>query len=179
MSRAVSWARPSRMHRPRAELQDRFRAALLGLAIGDALGFPVRGVPPAGLRRLPDLADAFAPRPRGRYPQGQWSDDTALAVVAAESIAEAGSVDGRRFAARLAAAMDEGQVVQPSRAVAASVERLARGLPWMSAGEGLGVRDASAVSRGAAVGLFEAGPRRGGRGGGGPGGGAHTGPPGA
>src|SRR3954465_13144263 len=129
------------MHRPRAELQDRFRAALLGLAIGDALGFPLRGVPPAGLRRLPDLADAFAPRPRGRYPQGQWSGDTALAVLAAESIAEAGSVDGRRFAARLWAAMDEGQVVQPARAVAAAAERLARGMPWMSAGGGLGGRD--------------------------------------
>jgi ADP-ribosylglycohydrolase len=33
-------------------------------------------------------------------------------------------------------------------------------MPWMSAGEGIGVRDASAVSRGLAVGLFEVEPRR-------------------
>lgn len=144
----------------RAELQDRFRAAFLGLAIGDALGFPVRGVPPAGLRRLPDLADAFAPRPRGRFPRGQHSDDTALAVLAAEAIAERGAADGRRFGARLAAAMDGGEVVRPSRAVAASADRLARGVPWMSAGEPLGVVDASCLSRGLAVGLFEAEPRR-------------------
>jgi ADP-ribosylglycohydrolase len=148
------------MSSPRAQLQDRFRAALLGLAIGDALGFPLRGVPPAGLRRLPELADAFAPRPRGRFPQGQGSDDTALALLAAESVAEAGGVDGRRFAARLLEAMEEGAVVQPAKAVAAAAERLGRGVPWMSAGEPFGVRDASAVSRGLAVGLFEAEGRR-------------------
>src|SRR5262245_61067770 len=148
----------------RAELQDRFRAAFLGLAIGDALGFPVRGVPPAGLRRLPELADAFAPRPRGRFPQGQWSDDTQLALLAAEAIAGGGGgVDGRRFGQGLAAAAAEGALVQPARAVAESAARLQRGMPWMSAGEGLGVRDASAVSRGLAVGLFEADPRRLGR----------------
>lgn len=153
-------AKALRMSSARAEKQDRFRAAFLGLAVGDALGFPVRGVPPAGLRRLPDLGDAFAPRPRGRFPQGQGSDDTALAVLAAESIAEAGGVDGRNFAAHLAAAMEDGEVVQPARAVAAAAERLSRGVPWMSAGEGFGVKDASAVSRGLAVGLFEADGRR-------------------
>src|SRR6185295_15742118 len=62
--------------------------------------------------------------------------------------------------ARLAAAMEDGAVVQPARAVAAAAERLARGVPWMSAGEGFGVRDASAVSRGLAVWLFEMDGRR-------------------
>src|SRR5262245_42408339 len=137
--------------RARDELRDRFRAAFLGLAIGDALGFPVRGIPPAGLRRLPDLADAFAPRPRGRFGQGQWSDDTELALLAAESVAEGGGVDGRRFGRRLADAVAEGALVQPARALVEAAARLDRGVPWMSAGEGLGVRDASAVSRGLAV----------------------------
>ena len=151
------------MPRARAELQERFRAGFLGLAIGDALGFPVRGIPPAGLRRLPDLADAFAPRPRGRFPQGQWSDDTELALLAAEAIAAGGGVDGRRFGQGLSAAAAEGTLVQPARAVSESAARLQRGVPWMSAGEGLGVRDASVVSRGLAVGLFEGDARRLGR----------------
>jgi ADP-ribosylglycohydrolase len=144
----------------RAELRDRFRAAFLGLAVGDALGFPVRGIPPAGLRRLPDLADAFSPRPRGRFPQGQWSDDTQLAVLAAQSIADGGGVDGRRFGQRLVEAAAEGALVQPARAVVEAAARLDRGVPWMSAGEGLGALDASVVSRGLAVGLFEVDPRR-------------------
>jgi len=143
-----------------ATLQDRFRGAFLGLAIGDALGFPVRGVPPAGLRRLPELADAFAPRPRGRFPQGQTSDETQLAVLAAEAIAGAGAVDGRRFARLLEEAAAGGGLVQPARAVVEAASRLSRGIPWMSAGEGLGARDASAISRGLAVGLFEPEARR-------------------
>lgn len=158
--RAGRYTRPPPMPSARAVLQDRFRAALLGLAIGDALGFPVRGVPPEGLRRLPELADAFSPRPRGRFPRGQTSDDTQLAVLAAESVADAGAVDGRRFAQRLSEAAAAGELVQPARAVSEAAARLWRGLPWMSAGEGIGVRDASAISRGLAVGLFEPDPRR-------------------
>ena len=66
-----------------AERQDRFQAAFLGLAIGDALGFPLRGVPPASLIRLPGLAEDFAPRPRGKFAKGQFSDDTQLMLAAA------------------------------------------------------------------------------------------------
>ena len=47
-------------------LQDRFRGAFLGMAVGDALGFPLRGVPPESLARL-ELGEDFAPRPRGRF----------------------------------------------------------------------------------------------------------------
>lgn len=141
-------------------LQDRFRAAFLGLAIGDALGFPVRGIPPPALRRLPDLAEDFAPRPRGRYPQGQFSDDTQLAVVAAEAIIQSGAVDGRRFARLLAETCAAGGMLQPSRAVSEAAERLQRGVPWMSAGAPIGASDASCLSRGVVVGLWEPDSRR-------------------
>ena len=45
------------------EACDRFRAAVLGFAVGDALGFPLRGVPSDALERLPALAEDFASRP--------------------------------------------------------------------------------------------------------------------
>jgi ADP-ribosylglycohydrolase len=146
--------------RAHAALQDRFRAAILGLAIGDALGFPVRGVPPSALQRLPDLAEDFAPRPRGRFPQGQFSDDTQLALVAAEAVVQSRAVDGRRFAQLLAETFAAGALLQPSRAVSEAAERLQRGMPWMSSGAPIGQSDASCLSRGVVVGLWQPDPRR-------------------
>jgi ADP-ribosylglycohydrolase len=59
-----------------AVLQDRFRASVLGFAIGDALGFPLRGLPAPALMRQQPMGDDFAARPRGGFPRGQFSDDT-------------------------------------------------------------------------------------------------------
>jgi ADP-ribosylglycohydrolase len=142
-----------------AERQDRFHAAFLGLAIGDALGFPLRGVPPASLARLPGLADDFAPRPRGKFAKGQFSDDTQLLLATSESLIREGKVDGRSVAAHLAWLWQEGVILQPPRSLSESLQRLARGAPWMSAGAPLGVKCPSVLSRALAVGLFERGKR--------------------
>ncbi|XXF77626.1 ADP-ribosylglycohydrolase family protein [Myxococcaceae bacterium GXIMD 01537] len=142
-----------------AERQDRFHAAFLGLAIGDALGFPLRGVPPASLARLPGLADDFAPRPRGKFAKGQFSDDTQLLLAATESIIREGKVDGRSVAAHLAWLWQEGVILQPPRSLSDALQRLARGAPWMSAGAPLGTKCPSVLSRALAVGLLESGKR--------------------
>jgi ADP-ribosylglycohydrolase len=143
-----------------AERQDRFHAAFLGLAIGDALGFPLRGVPPASLERLPGLADDFAPRPRGKFAKGQFSDDTQLLLATTESIIREGKVDGRSVAAHLAWLWQEGVILQPPHSLSESLQRLARGTPWMSAGAPLGIKCPSVLSRALAVGLFEGGRKR-------------------
>ena len=54
--------------------------------MGDALGFPLRGVPPDALERLPSLAEDFANRPRGKYAKGQFSDDTQLLLATCEVV---------------------------------------------------------------------------------------------
>jgi len=77
-----------------AELQDRLRASVLGFAIGDALGFPLRGLPPPGLTRLSHVADDFAARPRGRFAKGQFSDDTQMLLATAEAVANEKRIDG-------------------------------------------------------------------------------------
>ena len=100
-----------------AERQDRFQAAFLGLAIGDALGFPLRGIPPASLTRLTHLADDFAPRPRGKFAKGQFSDDTQLLLAASESVIREGKVDGRSAAAHFAWLWQEGVILQPPQLV--------------------------------------------------------------
>jgi ADP-ribosylglycohydrolase len=138
-----------------AERLDRFQAAFLGLAIGDALGFPLRGVPPASLTRLPGLADDFAPRPRGKFAKGQFSDDTQLMLATAESVIREGKVDGRSAAAHLAWLWQEGIILQPPKSLADALQRLAEGTPWMSAGASLGVKCPSVLSRALVVGLFE------------------------
>ncbi len=59
---------------------DRVSGVLLGLACGDALGTPYEGGDPPG----PDeTADMVGGGPAGLAP-GEWSDDTALAVVIAD-----------------------------------------------------------------------------------------------
>jgi ADP-ribosylglycohydrolase len=142
-----------------AERQDRFHAAFVGLAIGDALGFPLRGVPPASLARLPGLGDDFAPRPRGKFAKGQFSDDTQLLLAAAESVIREGKVDGRSAAAHLAWLWQEGIILQPPKSLADALQRLAGGTPWMSAGAPLGTKCPSVLSRALVVGLFESGHR--------------------
>jgi ADP-ribosylglycohydrolase len=139
--------------------QDRYRAALLGLAVGDALGFPLRGVPAASLQRLPTLAEDFSPRPRGRFQKGQFSDDTQLMLAAAESAIAERRIDGRSVAAHFASMWREGVIVFPPRTLADALQRLAEGVPWMSAGASLGVKEPSVLSRGLVAGLWSSGDR--------------------
>ncbi|MDC0712759.1 ADP-ribosylglycohydrolase family protein [Stigmatella sp. ncwal1] len=138
-----------------SERQDRFHAAFLGLAIGDALGFPLRGVPPASLTRLTHLADDFAPRPRGKFAKGQFSDDTQMLLAASESVIREGKVDGRSAAAHFAWLWQEGVILQPPKGLSEALQRLAGGSPWMSAGAPLGLKCPSVLSRAMVVGLFE------------------------
>jgi ADP-ribosylglycohydrolase len=140
-----------------AELQDRYQAAVLGLAIGDALGFPLRGVPQATLWRYPSLAEEFQPRPRGQFTKGQFSDDTQLLLATCDSVVREGRVDGRSLAAHYAWLWQQGVILQPPRALLHALERLAGGTPWMSAGADLGVRDPSVLSRALVAGLWSAG----------------------
>ncbi len=137
-----------------AELQDRFRAAFVGFAVGDALGFPYRGLPPASSTRALSLADDFAARPRGRFAKGQFSDDTQLMLALSESIAKARRVDGRSAAQHLSWLWQEGVILLPPPSTTRAAEALLKGTPWMSAGAELGVRDPSCLSRGVVLGLW-------------------------
>jgi ADP-ribosylglycohydrolase len=139
---------------PLHSLHDRFRAAVLGFAIGDALGFPYRGMAPQGLLRAHALADDFAPRPRGRFARGQFSDDTQVMLALADSVAKEARIDGKSAAAHLCWLWQEGVILQPQLALTQAVEALQRGTPWMSAGADVGVKDPSCLSRGVVVGLW-------------------------
>lgn len=136
-----------------AVLQDRFRAAVLGFAIGDALGFPLRGLPAPALTRQGHLADDFAARPRGGFPRGQFSDDTQMMMAVADAVVREKRVDGRAAAQHLSWLWQEGTVLQPPPSATQAAEALLAGTPWMSAGSPIGVCDPSCLSRGVVVGL--------------------------
>lgn len=136
-----------------AVLQDRFRAAVLGFAIGDALGFPLRGLPAPALMRHQPSADDFASRPRGGFPRGQFSDDTQMMMAVADSVVREKRIDGRTAAQHLSWLWQEGTVLQPPPSATQAAEALLSGTPWMSAGAPLGVCDPSSLSRGVVVGL--------------------------
>lgn len=136
-----------------AVLQDRFRASVMGFAIGDALGFPLRGLPAPALARQQPSGDDFAARPRGGFPRGQFSDDTQMMMAVADAVVREKRIDGRVAAQHLSWLWQEGTVLQPPPSATQAAEALLHGTPWMSAGAPLGVCDPSSLSRGVVVGL--------------------------
>ena len=76
---------------PTDDDRDRIRGALLGLAVGDALGAPLEATTPAEAARA---ARRGLEMTGGRgWAPGEWTDDTAMALALAESIAVRGVLD--------------------------------------------------------------------------------------
>jgi ADP-ribosyl-[dinitrogen reductase] hydrolase len=65
-------------------LCDRYRGALLGLVVGDALGTTLEFKPPGTFEPITDMIGGG---PFGLEP-GQWTDDTSMALCLAESLIE-------------------------------------------------------------------------------------------
>lgn len=70
-------------------MHDRYVGALLGLAVGDALGTTLEFKPPGTFRPIDDMVGGG---PFGLKP-GQWTDDTSMAMCLAESLLECGGFD--------------------------------------------------------------------------------------
>jgi ADP-ribosyl-[dinitrogen reductase] hydrolase len=67
-------------------MRDRVRGALIGLAVGDAVGTTVEFKPPG---TFPPVTDMVGGGPFGLRP-GEWTDDTSMALCLAESLIECG-----------------------------------------------------------------------------------------
>ncbi|HUF27474.1 MAG TPA: ADP-ribosylglycohydrolase family protein [Gemmatimonadaceae bacterium] len=78
----------SRPRRPRF-LREQIRGALVGLAVGDALGAAVEFRAPGSFEPVTGMAGGG---PFGLKP-GQWTDDTAMALCLAESLLECDGMD--------------------------------------------------------------------------------------
>jgi ADP-ribosylglycohydrolase len=68
---------------------DRYRGALLGLAVGDALGAPLEFMRPG---TFDPVSEMLGGGPHGLMP-GEWTDDTSMALCLAESLIESEGFD--------------------------------------------------------------------------------------
>lgn len=124
------------MTRPR---QEQFVGALVGCAVGDALGAPIEGKSREQIARLEDITDQYRPLPRRRagsqthYPLGQYTDDTQLTVAIARSLVARGAVDGAGIAREFAALWRSGEIVGAGPVAHRAVKRLIEGVPWQDA----------------------------------------------
>ena len=82
---------PARPSRSTAGTRDRAIGAFLGLAMGDAVGTTLEFRPRDAQPRLTDMRGGgpFA------LPLGAWTDDTAMALALADSLAATGTLDAR------------------------------------------------------------------------------------
>ena len=115
--------------------QDAVVGSLLGLALGDALGFLVEAQEPgpasayvAGRLRNAGPADADLPDIFGQY-----SDDTQLARELLASVVDGGGWRPEMFAARIAALFRSGLDVGAGPGSRTAALRIAAGIPWLQA----------------------------------------------
>jgi ADP-ribosylglycohydrolase len=120
-------------------LEDRFVGSMLGLALGDAMGAPHEG----GL--IGSLA--WWVLGIGHGDTLRWTDDTQMAVVLAESLAEHGRVDADDLANRWARQMDWRRGY--GAGTRKLLQRVLRGEPWQTASRA--VYPAGSFGNGAAM----------------------------
>src|SRR5947199_2734463 len=81
---------------PSEPLRDAFRGSLLGTAIGDALGRPVKGWSAARIAREHGEVRDLLGHPRGRY-----TEDAQMMIAVAQWLLDDGALDGASFAERI------------------------------------------------------------------------------
>ena len=134
--------------------KDRVRGALLGTAVGDALGMPVEGLSHQNVRTYYKGIKTYrADEERGDLGKGQWTDDTQLTFALARALTAAGAPAA--WPARAAEAYV--RLLPKARrwggTTTAAVERLAGGASWKEAGDGARPTDGAAM-RAAPLGLW-------------------------
>ena len=135
------------------ELENRFRGALYGCAVGDALGAPLEG------RQIPSDLDAEGLlrgyRRMPGWPIGQITDDTMLTLALARSIGEHGGVAGGHVIAEFAKLWREGTIVGAGAATNEAIANyLYKHKPWDQCGAPLGRAGNGAAMRAAPIGLW-------------------------
>jgi ADP-ribosylglycohydrolase len=130
---------------------DRYRGAMVGTAIGDALGRPVEGLSPRNIDEAFGHLTDFVPwRGWTEGPTGTFTDDTEMTLCIAQSIVEHERVDPGYLADRFRAWGRIGRGM--GSATRAASQRIADGFQWYEAGsESAGN---GAAMRTAPIGLF-------------------------
>jgi len=122
------------------KIRSRFRGALLGCAVGDALGFPYQDYSRSFMRSLLGPVTAgFSRHHSGFYPIGQYTDDTQMAQAVAEAIIEVGGIEGQAIGEHLIPLWRDQLVVDRSAATTEAIDKLVRGeVTWQNSGLPMG-----------------------------------------
>ncbi len=100
-----TWQEPSASQAQRwRQLRDRARGAMLGLAVGDAIGTTLEFERPGTFTPITDMVGGGP----FRLPKGAWTDDTSMMMCLAESLLVCGGFDARDQMQRYVRWQDEG-----------------------------------------------------------------------
>ncbi|NHW89314.1 MAG: ADP-ribosylglycohydrolase family protein [Archaeoglobales archaeon] len=111
---------------------ENFEGCILGLAIGDALGMPLEGMSREEIKRRYGEVRDFLPSPYGDLKAGEWTDDTEMTLLLAESIIETSYFDPENFAEKLKKWFYLSRRIGPTSRLA--IMRLLRGAKWYESG---------------------------------------------
>lgn len=129
-----------------AYLSDKITGALLGTAVGDALGMPVEGLSHQNVRTYyKGIKEYRADEKRGDLEAGQWTDDTQFTFALANAFTSAGGPEQwpEHVADAYVAMQDEARRWGPT--TRAAVDRLASGADWQHSGDGGKATDGAAM----------------------------------
>ncbi len=144
-----------------ADILDRFRGCLLGVAVGDALGMPVEGYSAEEIESKFGRVKDMMPAPEGHFHSGlgagQFTDDTEETLLLAESMIEASGFSAERFADKLMSwgslwTLDEKLNRGVGFTTRSSVESMLAGTSWKESG--LTIPTCGSAMRAAPIGLL-------------------------
>lgn len=132
--------------------EDCVRGALLGTAVGDALGMPIEGLSHQNVRTYyKGIKEYRADEERGDLAEGQWTDDTQLTFALARAFSGNADAWPERAAEQYVALLPEARRWGPT--TTAAVEALQDGASWEASGDAERPTDGAAM-RAAAPGLW-------------------------
>jgi len=120
-------------------MRERFEGAIVGLAVGDALGFPVEFIGAEEIRRRHGphgVSDFVAPR---SHPSGTYTDDTQMSLAVAAALLRAGARSADEVLTAIAEellkwAQSPENDRAPGSTTMSACRRLAAGKPWRESG---------------------------------------------
>jgi ADP-ribosylglycohydrolase len=117
-------------------MESRFVGAIVGQAVGDALGFPFEGLPPEITSlAMAERPEVFRRHASGFFPAGQYTDDTQMMRAILESLVSCnGRVDPAHIAAAFAELWRTGAIVGSGTTCSEVAARLLAGVEWSKAG---------------------------------------------
>jgi ADP-ribosylglycohydrolase len=120
-------------------MKDRIRGAIVGVAIGDALGMPVESLSPKTIKQYFKWINSYrTPNPRTRtwhkLKRGQWTDDTQLTLAIGDSIVRKKGIDFNDIAAAHVEAFSRGRRGW-GKATINGCQKILSGANWWDAGD--------------------------------------------